>query len=98
MLAGLSEVSPASVPGQAAEYKPRSIGYSLVPVIFLKRKLERPNGQEDRSISRKQVLPGKVTKKQTLPCQLLSSLVSELGCWQLGDLNICHYVPSRQFW
>lgn len=92
MLAGLSEVSPASVPGQAAEYELRSRGYSLVAVIFLNRKLERLNGQEDRSTSRRQVLPGEVKKKQTLLCQLLSLLVSELGCWQLEDLNSCHYV------
>lgn len=91
------EVSPASLPEQAAEYKLRVRGYSLVAVIFLNQKLERLNGQEDRSTSRKQVLPGKVTKKQNLSRQLPSLLVSELGCRQLGDLKNCHYISNRQF-
>lgn len=89
MLAGLSaqrSVSSASVPGQVAECKLRFRGYSPVAALFLNQKSERLNGQEDRSTSRKQVLPGKVTKKQNL-CQLQSSLISEPGGRQLGDLK-----------
>lgn len=90
MLAGLSaqrSVSSASVPGQVAECKLRFRGYSPVAALFLNQKSERLNGQEDRSTSRKQVLPGKVTKKQNLLCQLQSSLISEPGGRQLGDLK-----------
>lgn len=63
-------------------------------VIFLNQKLERLNGQEDRSTSRKQVLPGKVTKKQDLPCQLPSLLISELGCRQLGISKTATTYPA----
>lgn len=59
-------------------------------VIFLNQTLERLNGQEGRSRSRKQVfqfLPGKVTEKQNLPCQPPSSLTSELGCRQLRRIT-----------
>lgn len=79
-----------SVPGQVTEYKLRFRGYSLMAVIFLNQTLERLNGQEGRSRSRKQVfqfLLGKVTRKQTLPCQPQSSLTSEPGGRQLRRMS-----------
>lgn len=91
MLAGLSaqrSVSSASVPGQVAECKLRFRGYSSVAALFLNQKSERLNGQEDRSTSRKQVLPGKVTKKQNLLRQLGDLKKTSLHIQQAVLVNI----------